>query len=189
MRQAAAILNVPLQVVQDCKRRGSRAFKGSRVYLRLLAEMIANRESETDTILFPIQTGSGASPETIAEFRELLRVSIRCGFLQASEIFEILIQQIIDRLSTSRAAMSARSKRDEEEFDKLTVAIHQGFGLATWLLGGDATDKYLRRSAAALERARKKLFQSHSVRRACSHGVYFSRPIRAQVSNRRRDEL
>ena len=129
--------------------------------------MIANGETETDTILFPIPTGPDASPKTISEFRELLRVSIRCGFLRASEIFEILIQQIIDRLANSpRATISARSKRELEEYDKLTHAIHLGFGVASCLLDGEATDKYLRRSAATLERARKKLFQSHRARRA-----------------------
>jgi hypothetical protein len=123
--------------------------------------MIANGETETDTILFPIPTGPDASPKTISEFRELLRVSIRCGFLRASEIFEILIQQIIDRLANSpRATISARSKRELEEYDKLTHAIHLGFGVASCLLDGEATDEYLRRSAAALERARKKLFHS-----------------------------
>jgi len=168
MASAAARLNVPLDVVKQCKRQGSPAFKGSRVYLRPLAEMIANGESETDTVLFPIPAGPGASPKTISEFRELLRVSIRCGFLRASEIFEILIQQVIDRLAnTPRTAISARRKRELEEYDKLTHAIHLGFGVATCLLDGDATDKYLKRSAAALERARKRLFQSHPARRAC----------------------
>src|SRR5439155_9314989 len=120
---------------------------------------------------FPVPTGPEASPERISEFRELLRVSIRCGFLRASEIFEILLKQIIDRLcGTSPAATSAGSKRELEEFDKLTVAIHQGFGLASWLLDDDATDEYLRRSAAALERARKMFSQSHRVRRACKYG-------------------
>ena len=168
MAAAAARLGVPLSVIKYCKRQGCPAFRGSRVYLRPLAEMIACGEAETDTILFPIPAGSGASPKTISEFRELLRVSIRCGFLQASEIFEILIQQVIERLdSTSRAATSARPKRELEEFDKLTHAIHIGFGVASCLLDGDATDEYLRRSAAALERARKKFSQSHCVRRAC----------------------
>src|SRR5215469_12127567 len=87
MRQAAAILDVPLHSVKDCKRQGCRAFRGSRVYLRPLAEMIANGEAETDTILFPVPAGPGASPQTVSDFRELLRVSIRCGFLRASEIF------------------------------------------------------------------------------------------------------
>src|SRR5215472_11332718 len=115
MRQAAAILDVPLQLVKDCKQQGSRAFRGSRVYLRPLAEMIANGETETDTVLFPIPTGPDASPKTISEFRELLRVSIRCGFLRASEIFEILIQQVIDRLANKLGStISRRSKRELE---------------------------------------------------------------------------
>jgi hypothetical protein len=168
MRQAAAILDVPLGLVKDCKRQGCRAFRGSRVYLRPLAEMIASGETETDTVLFPIPTGPGASPKTFSEFRELLLVAIRCGLVRASEIFEILIQQVIDRLdSTSRAAASAHPKHELEEFDKLTHKIHLGFGVASCLLDGDATDEYLRRSAAALERARKKFVQSRSVRRAC----------------------
>ena len=167
MQQAAAILDVPLQLVKDCKRQGCRAFRGSRVYLRPLAEMIANGETETDTVLFPIPTGPGASPKTFSEFRELLLVAIRGGFLRASEIFEILIQQVIDRLAnTPRATISARSKRELEEYDKLTHTIHLGFAVASCLLDGEATDKYLRRSAATLERARNKLFHSHSMRGA-----------------------
>jgi hypothetical protein len=168
MKAAASRLGVPLEIVKQCKQQGSRAFRGSRVYLQSLADMIANGETETDTVLFPIPTGPDASPKTISEFRELLRVSIRCGFLRASEIFEILIQQVIDRLAnTPRATSSARSKRELEEYDKLTHAIHLGFGVASSLLDGDATDEYLRRSAAALERARKKFRQSHRVRRTC----------------------
>jgi len=167
MKAAASRLGVPLEIVKQCKQQGSRAFRGSRVYLRLLAEIIANGKTETDTILFPIPTGPGASPKTFSEFRELLRVSIRCGLLRASEIFEILIQQVINRLAnTPRATISARSKRELEEYDKLTHAIHLGFGVASCLLDGEATDEYLRRSAAALERARKESFQSHSMRRA-----------------------
>ena len=92
MKAAASRLGVPLEVVKHCKQQGCRAFRGSRVYLRQLAEMIANRESETDTILFPLPTGPGASPEKISEFQELLRVSIRRGFLRPSEIFEILLK-------------------------------------------------------------------------------------------------
>jgi hypothetical protein len=167
MTAAAARLDVPLSVIKHYKRQGCPAFRGSRVYLRPLAEMIASGETESDTILFPIPIDPEASPKTFSEFRELLHVSIRCHLLRPSEIFEILIQQIIDRLdSTSRAAASARPKRELEEFDKLTHAIHIGFGVASCLLDGDATDEYLRRSAAALERA-KKLFQSHSVRPTC----------------------
>jgi len=168
MTAAAARLGVPLSTIKHCKRQGCPAFRGSRVYLRPLVEMIASGEAETDTILFPIPTGPEASPKTFSEFRELLRVSIRCGLLRASEIFEILIQQVIDRLAnTPRATISAHSKRELEEYDNLTHAIHLGFGVASCLLDGDATDEYLRRSAAALERARKKFSQSHRVRRAC----------------------
>jgi hypothetical protein len=168
MRAAASRLGVPFELVKECKRQGCRAFRGSRVYLRPLAEMIASGETETETILFPIPTDPGASSKKLSEFQELLRVSIRCGFLRASEIFEILIQQVIDRLAnTPRARISARSKRELEEYDKLTQGIHLGFGVASCLLDGEATDQYLRRSAKALERARKKLVQSHSVRRAC----------------------
>jgi hypothetical protein len=167
MKAASARLGVPLELVKECKRRGCIGFRGSRVYLRPLAEMIANGETETDTILFPIPTGPGASSETISDFRELLRVAIRTRWLRASEIFEILIQQVIDRLAnTPRATISARSKRELEEYDKLTQAIHLGFGVASCLLDGQATDEYLRRSAATLERARNKLFQSDSMRGA-----------------------
>jgi hypothetical protein len=159
MRQAAAILDIPLQLVRDCKRQGCRAFRGSRVYLRPLAEMIANQETEADTVLFPVPTSPEASLETVEDFRGLLRVAIRGGFLQPSEILEILLAQIINRLDYAfLSAISPRPKREAKVFDKLTRAIHEGFGLALMLLDVDATDKYLRRSAAALERARKKLF-------------------------------
>jgi hypothetical protein len=168
MKAAASRLGVPLELVKHCKRQGSRAFKGSRVYLRPLAEMIANRETEADTILFPVPTGPEASSETVEDFRDLLRVAIQCGFLQASEILEILLAQIINRLDYAfLSAISTRPKREAKVFDKLTRSIHEGFGLALMLLDVDATDKYLRRSAAALERARKKFVQSRSVRRAC----------------------
>jgi hypothetical protein len=162
MKAAASRLGVPLEIVKQCKQQGSRAFRGSRVYLRPLAEMIANRESETGTILFPLPTGPEASPERISEFQELLRVSIRCGFLRASEIFEILVQQVIDHLCTTwPAGTSIRAKRElVGTFDKVTCAIHEGFGMATWLLDDEATDKYLRRSARAFEAARSKLLQS-----------------------------
>src|SRR5206468_10475621 len=128
MTAAAARLGVPLSVIKYCKRQGCPAFRGSRVYLRPLAEMIACGEAETDTILFPLPAGSGARIKTISEFRELLRVSIRCGFLQASEIFEILIKEVIESLdSQSRAVTSARTKRELEEFEKLIQAIQVGF--------------------------------------------------------------
>jgi hypothetical protein len=89
------------------------------------------------------------------------------GFLQASEILEILLAQIINRLDYAfLSAISTRPKREAKVFDKLTRAIHEGFGLALMLLDVDATDKYLSRSAATLQRARNKLFQSDSARRA-----------------------
>src|SRR4029453_16052919 len=99
MRAAASRLGVPLELVKHCKRQGCPAFRGSRVYLRPLAEMIASGETETDTILFPIPRDPEASPKTFSEFRELLRVSIRCHLLRPSEIFEIFIEQVIDRLA------------------------------------------------------------------------------------------
>ena len=167
MRQAAAILDVPLRLVKDCKRQGCRAFRGSRVYLRPLAAMIANQETEVDTILFPVPIGPEASSETVEDFRDLLRVAIGCRFLQPSEILEILLTQIINRLDYAfLSAISTRPKREAQVFDKLTRAIHEGFGLALMLLDVDATDKYLSRSAATLERARNKLFHSDSIRRA-----------------------
>jgi hypothetical protein len=167
MQAAASRLRVPLELVKHCKRQGSRAFKGSRVYLRPLAEMIANQETEADTILFSVPTGPGASSETVEEFRDLLRVAIRCRFLQPSEILEILLTQIINRLDYAfLSTISTRPKREAKVFDKLTRAIHEGFGLALMILDVDATDKYLRRSAATLERARNKLFHSDSMRRA-----------------------
>src|SRR5207247_8334576 len=39
------------------------------------------KSSEANENLFPIPTGPEASPKTFSEFRELLRVSIRCGLL------------------------------------------------------------------------------------------------------------
>ncbi len=161
MAAAAARLGVPLSVIKHYKRQGCPAFRGSRVYLRPLAEMIVSGKTEIDTILLPIPTGLEASGKTFSEFRKLLRVLIRCGLLGASEIFEILTQQVIDRLAnTLLATISARSKRELEEYDKLTHTIHLGFGVASCLLDRDATDEYLRRTAAALERARKKFVQS-----------------------------
>jgi hypothetical protein len=168
MRAAASRLGVPLEVVKQCKRQGSRAFRGGRVYLRALMETIANGETETETVLFPVPTGPGASSKTVSEFRELLRVAIRSGLLRPSEIFEILVEQVIERLDASSPTIISSPKREAVKvFDKVTVAIHESFGIATALLDNDAADEFLRRSAAAFERARKKLFQSHSVRRAC----------------------
>jgi hypothetical protein len=168
MKAAASRLGVPLEIVKQCKQQGSRAFRGSRVYLRPLAEMIADREAETDTILFPVPVGPEASPERISDFRELLRVSIRCGFLRASEIFEILVEQVIERLGAASPAAISRPKREAlEVFDKVTVVIHEAFAITTALLDDDTADEFLRRSAAAFERARKKLLQSHPARRPC----------------------
>src|SRR5215831_20034225 len=80
MRQAAAILNVPLHSVKECKRQGSRAFRGSRIYLKLLAEEIASI-NDPATVPFNIPISPHCSPETIQEFQELLRVAIRARFL------------------------------------------------------------------------------------------------------------
>src|SRR6516225_3239902 len=144
MKAAASRLGVPLEIVKQCKQRGCRAFRGSRVYLRPLAEMIANGETETDTILFPVPRGPEAHPKTISEFRELLRVSIRCGWLTTQEILEIILYRIIEAWG---------SKLGSKEFGKAAETIHMGFGCAVMLLEPDsATDDFLKRSAAALER-------------------------------------
>jgi hypothetical protein len=95
MRAAAARLKVPLELVKECKRRGSPAFRGSRVYLRPLAEMIAANE-EPDSFMFPIPTSLESNSETVKESRELLRLAIRCGFLTTGEILEIILDQIIE---------------------------------------------------------------------------------------------
>jgi hypothetical protein len=79
MKAAAARLGVPLALVQQAKRAGCTGFRSSRVYLRPLAEMIANQGTEPDTILFPVPIGLEASSETVQDFRDLLRVSIRCA--------------------------------------------------------------------------------------------------------------
>jgi hypothetical protein len=95
MRAAAARLKAPLELVKECKRRGSPAFRGSRVYLRPLPEMIAANE-EPDSFMFPIPTSLESNSETVKEFRELLRLAIRCGFLTTGEILEIILDQIIE---------------------------------------------------------------------------------------------
>jgi len=147
MRQAAAILDVPLHLVKECKRQGSRAFRGSRIYLKLLAEEIASI-SEPDTVPFNIPIGPYCSPETVREFQELLRVAIRAHFLTTDEILEIILDRIIEAWAP---------KLKSKEFGNVTEVIHTGFGAAVMLLEPDsATDDFLKRTVAALTRATKR---------------------------------
>src|SRR5215469_14004690 len=92
MQAAASRLGVPLELVKHCKRQGSRAFRRSRIYLKLLAQEIASI-NEPDTVPFNIPIGPHCSPETIREFQELLRVAIRAHFLTTGEILEIILNQ------------------------------------------------------------------------------------------------
>jgi hypothetical protein len=127
MRAAAARLKVPLELVKECKRRGSPAFRGSRVYLRPLAEMIAANE-EPDSLMFPIPTSLESNSETVKESREVLRLAIRCGFLTTGEILEIILDQIIEAWGP---------KLESKEFGKAPEIIHVGFGCAVMLLEAD----------------------------------------------------
>ena len=61
-------------------------------------------------------------------------------------------------------------KLESKKFGKAAETIHMGFGLAVMLLEPNpVTDEFLRRSAAALQRAGDKLFQPHSVRRPANN--------------------
>jgi hypothetical protein len=143
MRAAASRLRVPLEVVKQCKRQGSRAFRGSRIYLKLLAQEIA-AINEPDTVPFNIPTGPHCSPETIEEFQQLLRVALRARFLTTGEILEIILDQIIEAWGP---------KLESKDFGKAPEVIHLGFGCAVMLLEADpATDDFLKRSAAKLDR-------------------------------------
>ena len=143
MRQAAAILDVPLHCVKECKRHGSRAFRGSRIYLKLLAQEIAPID-EPDTVSFNIPVGPHCRPETVEAFQELLRVAIRARFLTTGEILEIILDQIIEAWGP---------KLELKEFGKAPEVIHLGFACAVMLLEADAvTDDFLKRSAAKLNR-------------------------------------
>ena len=51
LQAAASRLGVPLELVKQSKREGSRAFRGSRIYLKLLAQEIAIID-EPDTVPF-----------------------------------------------------------------------------------------------------------------------------------------
>src|SRR5262245_14589330 len=136
MRAAASRLGVPLELVKQCKRQGSRAFRGSRIYLKLLAHEIA-AINEPDTVPFNIPVGPNCSPETVEKFQELLRVAIHSRFLTTGEIIEVLGPNL-----------------ESKEFGKVTEVIHTGFGAAVMLLEPDsATDDFLKRTVAALTRA------------------------------------
>ena len=143
MQAAASRLGVPLALVKRCKRQGSRAFRGGRVYLRGLSEMIAVID-RPDSFPFNIPTSFQSRPETIEAFQELLRVAIRCGWLATGEILEIVLDQIIEAWGP---------KLESKEFGKAAETIHMGFGVAVMLLEpGPATNEFLKRSAAKLTR-------------------------------------
>ena len=100
--------------------------------------------------------------ETAAEFCELLRNAIRCGWLTTHEILEIILDQIIEAWG---------SKLESKEFGKAAEVIHVGFGCTVMLLQADpATEEFLKRSAAALTRnanpKSSKRKQAHPLRTA-----------------------
>jgi hypothetical protein len=143
MQAAASRLGVPLELVKRCKRQGSPAFRGSRIYLKLLAQEIAVID-EPDSFPFNIPTSPHSRPETVEAFQELLRVAIRARFLTTGEILEIILDQIIEAWGP---------KLELKEFGKAPETIHLGFGCAVMLLEADpATDDFLKRSAAKLNR-------------------------------------
>jgi hypothetical protein len=142
MAAAASALDVPLEVVKRMKRSGSVAFKGSRVHLRELARAILSGQ-EPNTILFPVPTGPESKPKIVAEFRELLRAAMRCRWLSASEILEILLKQIIEAVGNE--------KLPTDDADKLASAIHIGFGTAVMILEPTGVDQFLGGSATLLE--------------------------------------
>jgi hypothetical protein len=147
MQAAANRLGVSLELVKQCKRQGSRAFRGSRVYLKLLAEEIAVFD-EPDTIPFNIPIGPHCNPETVEAFQELLRVAIRARFVTTGEILEIILGQIIETWG---------AKLESKEFGKAPETIHLGFGCAVMLLEADpAADNFLSRTAAKLNRNAKR---------------------------------
>src|SRR5580704_4440543 len=125
MAAAAARLDVPLEIVKRMKRAGCAAFKGSRVGLRELAEAIA-ADAEPNTILFPVPTGPESKPKIINDFRDMLCAAIRCRWLSASKILEILLEQIIE-------VVDGKNLRPNEA-GQLTSAIQIGFGSAVLVL-------------------------------------------------------
>ena len=153
MQAAASRLGVPLTLVKRCKRQGSRAFRGSRIYLKLLAQEIAAID-EPDTIPFNIPTGPHCDAKTIEEFQGLLRVAIRARFLTTGEILEIILDQIIEAWGP---------KLESKELGKSAEVIHLGFGAAVMLLEADpAPDDYLKRTAAKLNRNAQKSHKTSS---------------------------
>ncbi|MEY2485480.1 MAG: hypothetical protein QOH39_1128 [Verrucomicrobiota bacterium] len=152
MRAAASRLDVPLELVKRCKRDGSQAFKGGRVYLKPLAEMIATIE-EPDSVPFPIPASKRSKVETIEAFREMLRLAIQCRWLTTDEILKIIGEHVITRLG---------SKIGTEAGRKVSQAIHNGFGLAVMSLEpASVSDEFLKHSSGefgrATERGRQKL--------------------------------
>jgi hypothetical protein len=143
MRAAASRLDVPLTLVKQFKRQGSRAFRDSRIYLKLLAHEIAAID-EPDTIPFNIPIGPCCNPETIEEFQQLLRVAISARFLTTGEILEIILDQVIEAWGP---------KLHSKELGKSAEVIQLGFGCAVMLLEpGPDTDDFVKRSAAKLKR-------------------------------------
>lgn len=143
MQAAASRLGVPLALVKRCKRQGSRAFRAGRVYLRELSEMIAAID-EPDSFPFNIPTSFQSKPETIEEFRDLLRTAIRCGWLATGEILQIILGRLIEARGPELVS---------KEFGKVAATIHNGFGAAVMLLEADpATDDFVKLSAAKLDR-------------------------------------
>ena|SRR5437667_965090 len=149
MQAAASALDVPLEVVKRMKRSGCVAFRGSRIHLRELADAILAAE-EPSTILFPVPIGTNCEPKVIEEFRDLMRMAVRCRWLLASETLEILLQQIIEVMS--------HKKLPPSDADKLASAIQIGFGTAVMVLEPATVDQFLGTSATLL----KTFAESHT---------------------------
>jgi hypothetical protein len=137
MAAAAGRLGVSVDAVKRAKRKGSYAFKGSRVNVNELAQEIKTDE-QPGTFLFEIPVDENCDPKIIENFREMLRTAIRCCWLSAPEGFEIFERKIVEVLRDRKVP-----RRDAE---KLTVSIHTGFGAAAWVLAPDDVDIFLKKS-------------------------------------------
>jgi hypothetical protein len=96
---------------------------------RLAQEQIYAAIDEPDTIPFNIPTGPCCNPETIEELKQLLRIAIRARFLTTGEIFEIILDQIIEAWGP---------KLHSKELGKSSEVIQRGFGCAVMLLEADS---------------------------------------------------
>jgi hypothetical protein len=142
--------------VKEMKKSACVAFRGSRIHLRELAEAILAAQEPT-AILFPVPISAKCEPKVIEDFRDLVRMAVRCRWLSASEILEILLQQIIEVMN--------RKKLPPDDADNLALAIQIGFGTAVLILESASVDQFLGRSAAllteSLNKPRTRKLSSH----------------------------